>query len=72
MPFGFDAPLLAADGRTASTGWIAVALWVASLPGAVGRMHGVRHRPLLLGTAGLVVLCLLKTPLRWSGAVVWS
>ena len=26
--------------------------------------------PLLLGTAGLVVLCLLKTPLRWAGAVL--
>jgi competence protein ComEC len=25
---------------------------------------------LLLGTGGLVVLCLLKTPLRWSGGVL--
>ena len=44
---------------------IAVALWVASLPGAVGRMAAFGIGPLLLGSAGLVVLCLLKTPLRW-------
>ena len=64
--------------RSASTGrcwqlmgdgidWmIAVALWVASLPGAVGRMAAFGTGPLLLGTAGLIVLCLLRTPLRWS------
>ena len=49
---------------------IAVALWVAHLPGAVGRMPAFGIGPLLLGTAGLVLLCLLRTPLRWSGAVV--
>ena len=26
--------------------------------------------PLLLGTGGLVVLCLLKSPLRWSGGAL--
>ena len=67
MPFGFDGLFwrLMGDGID----WmIAVALWVASLPGAVGRMAAFGVGPLLLGTAGLVVLCLLQTPLRWSGA----
>jgi competence protein ComEC len=48
----------------------AVALWVASLPGAVGHIAAFGVGPLLLGTAGVVVLCLLKTPLRWCGAAV--
>ena len=44
MPFGFDGLLWRLMGE--GIGWmIAVALWVASLPGAVGRMAGVRHRP---------------------------
>jgi competence protein ComEC len=49
---------------------IAVALFVAHLPGAVGRMAAFGVGPLLLGTGGLVVLCLLKTPLRWCGGVL--
>ena len=37
MPFGFDAPLWRLMG--AGIDWmIAVALWIASLPGAVGRV----------------------------------
>jgi len=47
---------------------IAVALWVTSLPGAVGRITAFGVGPLLLGAAGLVVLCLLKSPLRYGGA----
>jgi competence protein ComEC len=47
-----------------------VALWVASLPGAVGRIAAFGTGPLLVGTAGLVVLCLLRSPLRFAGAVV--
>jgi competence protein ComEC len=49
---------------------IAVALWVANLPGAVGRISAFGVGPLLICTAGLVVLCLLKTPLRWCGAAL--
>jgi competence protein ComEC len=67
MPFGFDGLLwrLMGDG----IGWmIAVALWVAELPGAVGRIPAFGTGPLLICSAGLVVLCLLRTPLRWSGA----
>jgi competence protein ComEC len=43
---------------------------VAHLPGAVGRMAAFGVGPLLLGTGGLVLLCLLKSPLRWSGSVL--
>lgn len=50
-------------------GWMmAVAVWVASLPGAVGRIPAFEIGSLLVCTSGLVVLCLLKTPLRWCGA----
>ncbi len=69
IPFGFDAPLwrLMGDGID----WmITVALWVASLPGAVGRVAAFGVGPLLLGTSGLVLICLLRSPLRWSGALV--
>jgi len=77
MPFGFGAPLwrLMASGIDWMT---AVALWVASLPGAVGHISAFGIRPLLLGTAGLIVLCLLRTPLRLAGAglvliaVLWA
>ena len=34
---------------------IAVALWVAQLPGAVGRIQAFGTGPLLLGTAGAAV-----------------
>jgi competence protein ComEC len=63
IPFGFDGMFwrLMGDGID----WmIAVALFVAHLPGAVGRMAAFGVGPLLFGTGGLVLLCLLKTPLR--------
>jgi competence protein ComEC len=69
MPFGFDATFWQLMGQ--GIDWMnAVALWVASLPGAVGRMPAFGIGPLLLGTAGLLLVCLLSTPLRWSGALV--
>ena len=59
MPFGFDGFCWQLMGE--GIDWmIAVALWVASLPGAVGRMAAFGIGPLLLGSAGLVVLCLLQ------------
>lgn len=51
---------------------IAVATFVAGFPGAVGRIAAFGPGPLLLGTAGLLVVCLLKTPLRWCGAVAMT
>jgi len=69
MPFGLDGFCWRLMGE--GVGWmIAVALWVASLPGAVGRMAAFGVGPLLLGTAGLVVLCLLRSPLRLAGAML--
>jgi competence protein ComEC len=47
-----------------------VALWVASLPGAVGRVTAFGTGAMLLGSAGLVVLCLLRSPLRWIGVAI--
>jgi competence protein ComEC len=69
LPFGFDAPCW----RLMELGidWMdAVALWVASLPGAVGRIAAFGAGVLALGTAGLLVLCLLRTPLRTIGALL--
>ncbi len=69
LPLGFDAPFWQLMGQ--GIDWmIAVALWVTSLPGAVGHMRAFGTGPLLLGTAGLLLICLLRTPLRWSGAVL--
>ena len=69
MPFGLDGHCWRLMGE--GIGWmIAVALWVTSLPGAVGRMAAFGTGPLLLCSAGLVVLCLLKTYLRLIGVVL--
>jgi competence protein ComEC len=71
LPFGFDGPVWRVMGL--GIDWMtAVAVWVASLPGAVGRIPAFGIGPLLLGTAGIVVLCLLRTPLRWGGAVLMA
>jgi competence protein ComEC len=67
LPFGFDRPFWWLMGEGIE--WlVVVATWVASLPGAVGRIHAFGTGPLLIGTAGLVLLCLLRSPLRWAGA----
>ena len=69
LPFGFDALFWRLMGQ--GIDWmIAVALWVTSLPGAVGHIRAFGTGPLLLGTAGLLLLCLLRTPLRLGGAVL--
>jgi competence protein ComEC len=51
---------------------IFVAVWVTHLPGAVGRMAAFETGPLLAVTAGILLVCLLKTPLRWCGAVLFA
>jgi competence protein ComEC len=69
MPLGFDGLCWRLMGQGIE--WmISVALWVTSFPGAVGRMAAFGTGPLLLCTAGLVVLCLLKTPLRFIGGLL--
>jgi competence protein ComEC len=66
VPFGFDGPLWLLMGLGIE--WmVAVAKWVAALPGAVGRISAFGVPPLLLATAGFVTTCLLRTPLRWAG-----
>jgi competence protein ComEC len=77
MPFGFDGVFW----RIMEFGidWmIAVAQWVAALPGAVGRIAAFGTGPLIAASVGIILLGLLRTPLRWSGAgaiaiaVVWA
>jgi competence protein ComEC len=77
MPFGFDGFFWWLMGI--GIDWmIAVARWVASLPGAVGRMAAFGIGPLILASLGIIVMGLLRTPLRWSGAaalvlaLVWT
>src|SRR5215472_910339 len=67
MPFGFDAPLWRLMG--VGIDWmVAVAMWVASLPGAVGHVPAFGAGAVLLATAGLIIICLLRSPLRFVGA----
>jgi len=69
MPFGFDGVFWAIMG--VGIDWmIAVTQWVAALPGAVGRVPAFGIGPLIAASAGIILLCLLRTPLRWSGAVL--
>jgi competence protein ComEC len=69
MPFGFDGVFWWIMG--VGIDWmIAVTQWVAALPGAVGRMAAFGIGPLIVASAGLVLLGLLRTPLRWSGAAL--
>ena len=78
VPFGFDGIFWQLMGY--GLDWmIAVAFWVTGLPGAVGRITAFGVGPLLLGTAGLIVLSLLRSPLRYgcggaliAAAVLWA
>jgi competence protein ComEC len=77
MPFGFDGVFWWMMGL--GIDWmIAVTQWVAGLPGAIGRMAAFGIGPLIAASLGIILLGLLRTPLRWSGAavlllaVVWS
>jgi competence protein ComEC len=68
MPFGLDGVFW----RLMDVGiaWmVVVAEWVAALPGAVGRMPAFGTGPLLAVSAGMIIFALLKTPLRWGGAM---
>lgn len=69
MPLGLDGPFWKLMG--VGLDWMmAVALWVAHLPGAVGPMPAFGPGALAMATAGILLICLLRSPLRWSGAVV--
>jgi competence protein ComEC len=67
MPLGLDHTCWWMMGL--GIDWMAaVALWVTTFPGALGRMAAFDGTVLLICTLGLVILCLLKTPLRLIGA----
>jgi competence protein ComEC len=69
MPFGFDGFFWWLMG--VGIDWmVAVARWVAALPGAVGRMAAFGIGPLIVASLGIILMGLLRTPLRWSGAGV--
>jgi competence protein ComEC len=69
MPFGLDGPLWRLMGLGIE--WMtAVAQWVASLPGAVGRLPAFGIGALLVVTAGMLVLCLLRSRLRLAGVAL--
>jgi competence protein ComEC len=77
MPFGFDGVFWRLMGS--GIDWmILVAQWVAAMPGAIGRMAAFGIGPLIAASAGIILLGLLRTPLRWCGAaalglaVVWA
>jgi competence protein ComEC len=70
MPFGLDGVFWWLMGI--GIDWmIAVTKWVAGLPGAVGRMAAFGAGPLIAASIGIVLMGLLRTPLRWSGALVF-
>ncbi len=69
MPFGFDGLFWAVMGI--GIDWmIAVTQWVAALPGAVGRVPAFGMGPLIAASLGIILIGLLRTPLRWSGAAM--
>jgi competence protein ComEC len=77
MPFGFDSFFWWLMG--VGIDWmIAVTVWVAALPGAIGRVTAFGVGPLIVSSLGIVLLGLLRTPLRWTGAallvmsVIWA
>ena len=69
MPFGFDGVFWQLMGW--GIDWmIAVSQWVAGLPGAIGRIAAFGTGPLIAASFGIILLGLLRTPLRWAGAGV--
>jgi competence protein ComEC len=69
MPFGFDGFFWWLMG--VGIDWmIVVTEWVAALPGAIGRITAFGIGPLIVSSLGIVLLGLLRTPLRWTGAAV--
>jgi len=69
MPFGLDGVFWWLMGL--GIDWmIVVTEWVAALPGAIGRMAAFGIGPLIVASIGIVLLGMLRTPLRWCGAIV--
>ena len=77
VPLGFDNLFLHLMGI--GIDWmIAVSQWVATLPGAFGRVHAFGIAPLIVMSGGIIVFGLLRSPLRWAGfgligcGIVWA
>lgn len=79
MPAGLLGLLVAPFGLDGVFWWlmgigidwmILVTRWVAALPGAVGHVGAFGTAPLIAASLGLILMGLLRTPLRWSGAFV--
>jgi competence protein ComEC len=69
MPFGLDGFFWWLMGI--GIDWmIAVTEWVAALPGAIGRVTAFGTGSLIVATLGIILLGLLRTPLRWSGVAM--
>jgi competence protein ComEC len=65
-PFGFDGFFWWLMG--VGIDWmILVTEWVASLPGAIGRVTAFGTGTLVVASLGIILLGLLRTPLRWCG-----
>ncbi|AMA58410.1 ComEC/Rec2 family competence protein [Bradyrhizobium sp. CCGE-LA001] len=68
-PFGLDGVFWWLMGI--GIDWmVAVSRWVAALPGAVGRIPAFGIAPLMAASLGIIMMGLLRTPLRWSGGLV--
>ncbi|MBW7968777.1 ComEC/Rec2 family competence protein [Bradyrhizobium sp. BR 10289] len=68
-PFGLDGVFWWLMGI--GIDWmVMVSRWVAALPGAVGRIPAFGIAPLIAASLGIIVMGLLRTPLRWSGGLV--
>lgn len=79
MPAGLLGLLAAPFGLDGAFWWlmgigiewmIVVSRWVAALPRAVGRIPAFGIAPLIAASLGIIVMGLLRTPLRWSGALL--
>src|SRR4051794_29136169 len=69
MPFGFDGVCWWAMGI--GIDWmIVVTQWVSALPGAVGRVPAFGIGPLIAASMGIILLGLLRTPLRYGGVAL--
>jgi competence protein ComEC len=69
MPFGCDGFFWWLMGI--GIDWmIVVSRWVANLPGALGRMAAFGVGPLIAASLGVILMGLLRTPLRWSGTLL--
>ncbi|MBR0964517.1 ComEC family competence protein [Bradyrhizobium diazoefficiens] len=68
-PFGLDGVFWWLMGI--GIDWmVAVSRWVAALPGAVGHIPAFGIAPLIAASLGIILMGLLRTPLRWAGALV--